>query len=112
MLSTLTTVAAFGPLLLWPGVVGDFMSYMPITVSMVLLASLLVALTVNPTLAATFMRLAPKDRTRSTDAEDEDGGATKTAAAGGFQRLRPAVGGRSPAATRAPRAGRCATGRW
>ncbi|MGD2113811.1 MAG: efflux RND transporter permease subunit [Acidobacteriota bacterium] len=64
MVSTLTTVAAFSPLLVWPGVVGDFMSYLPLTVSIVLLASLLVALTVNPTLSATFMRLTGRERER------------------------------------------------
>jgi multidrug efflux pump subunit AcrB len=64
MVSTLTTVAAFSPLLIWPGVVGDFMSYLPLTVSIVLLASLLVALTVNPTLSATFMRLTGRERER------------------------------------------------
>jgi multidrug efflux pump subunit AcrB len=75
VISTLTTVAAFAPLLLWPGVVGDFMSYMPTTLSIVLLASLLVALTVNPTLAATFMRLAPGDKRSDSDGGlvDEDG---------------------------------------
>jgi len=62
LVSTLTTVAAFSPLLFWPGVVGDFMVYMPITVSIVLSASLLVALTVNPVLSATFMRLTSRDR--------------------------------------------------
>ena len=67
VISTLTTVAAFAPLLLWPGVVGDFMSYMPTTLSIVLLASLLVALTVNPALAATWMRLAPRDRRSDPD---------------------------------------------
>jgi CzcA family heavy metal efflux pump len=89
VLSTLTTVAAFGPLLLWPGVVGDFMSYMPITVSVVLLASLLVALTMNPTLAATFMRLAPKDRHAAAGEEDEE-----RAAPGGFHGFLQGLGGR------------------
>lgn len=55
LVSTLTTVAAFSPLLFWPGVVGDFMKYMPLTVSIALFASLLVAFTVNPVLCAMFM---------------------------------------------------------
>jgi len=71
LVSTLTTVAAFGPLLFWPGVVGDFMVYMPITVSIVLLASLLVALTVNPVLSATFMRLTARERERLEKMEEE-----------------------------------------
>ncbi len=56
LVSTLTTVAAFGPLVRWPGVMGDFMVYLPVTVSITLLASLLIAYTLNPTLAATFLR--------------------------------------------------------
>jgi multidrug efflux pump len=55
--STLTTVGAFMPLMFWPGVVGDFMVYLPLTVSIALLASLLVAFTINPVLCATFMRV-------------------------------------------------------
>jgi len=57
--STLTTLAAFTPLLFWPGVVGDFMVYLPITVSIALAASLLVAFTANPVLCASFLRPAP-----------------------------------------------------
>ncbi len=53
--STLTTVCAFGPLVLWPGIMGEFMSYLPITVIITLLASLLVALIFNPVLCARFM---------------------------------------------------------
>ena len=55
--STATTVGAFFPLLFWPGVMGQFMSYLPRTVIIVLLSSLFVALVINPTLAAMFMRL-------------------------------------------------------
>lgn len=62
LFSTLTTLAAFSPLFLWPGVVGDFMWYLPFTVSLALVASLLVAFTVSPTLAASFMRIAEADR--------------------------------------------------
>ena len=54
--STFTTVGAFAPLLVWPGVIGDFMSYLPWTVSLALLASLVVAFTFNPVICATFMR--------------------------------------------------------
>ncbi len=46
--STATTLAAFLPLLLWPGVVGEFMSYLPIMVIIVLSASLLTALVFIP----------------------------------------------------------------
>jgi multidrug efflux pump len=50
--STLTTLAAFTPLLFWPGIVGDFMKYLPITLIIVLSCSLFVALVINPTVCA------------------------------------------------------------
>ena len=53
--STLTTVCAFGPLIFWPGIMGEFMSYLPITVIIILMTSLLVALVFNPVLCARFM---------------------------------------------------------
>ncbi len=46
--STATTLAAFLPLLLWPGVSGEFMSYLPVMVIIVLTASLLTALVFVP----------------------------------------------------------------
>lgn len=55
--STLTTVAAFFPLLFWPGIVGDFMSYIPMTVIITLSASLFVALIINPVVASVFMKV-------------------------------------------------------
>jgi len=55
--STLTTVAAFVPLLAWPDIIGDFMSYLPKTVITALLASLFVAMVINPTLCAIFLRV-------------------------------------------------------
>ena len=54
--STATTVAAFIPLALWPGLIGQFMQYLPITLMVVLSASLFVALVINPVLAVLFMR--------------------------------------------------------
>ncbi|GAB6042908.1 efflux RND transporter permease subunit [Endothiovibrio diazotrophicus] len=48
--STLTTLAAFAPLLFWPGVVGEFMKYLPLTLVATLTASLLMALIFVPTL--------------------------------------------------------------
>jgi multidrug efflux pump len=63
--STLTTVCVFGPLVMWPGIIGEFMKYLPITVIISLTASLLVALVFNPVLCARFMgvpRTDGKDR--------------------------------------------------
>lgn len=55
--STLTTLVAFGPLLFWPGVVGDFMQYLPITLIVTLSSSLFVALVMNPVLTSKYMKL-------------------------------------------------------
>ncbi|MEC9369203.1 MAG: efflux RND transporter permease subunit [Pseudomonadota bacterium] len=52
--STATTLAAFLPLLLWPGVPGEFMSYLPITVIIVLSASLVTAMVFLPVLGSIF----------------------------------------------------------
>jgi multidrug efflux pump len=57
--ATLTRVAAFSPLLFWPGVVGQFMKYMPITLIATLSASLAVALFFTPTLGALLGKAAP-----------------------------------------------------
>ena len=54
--ATATTLAAFLPLLFWPGIVGEFMKYLPITLVATLSASLAMALIFVPTLGATFGR--------------------------------------------------------
>ncbi len=54
--ATLTRVAAFSPLLFWPGIVGEFMKYMPITLIATLSASLVYALVFTPTLGAMFAK--------------------------------------------------------
>jgi CzcA family heavy metal efflux pump len=59
--STITTICAFGPLVFWPGIMGEFMKYLPITVIVTLSASLLVALVFNPVLCARFMRIRGED---------------------------------------------------
>ncbi len=50
--STATTLAAFAPLLFWPGLVGEFMKYLPLTLICVLFSSLLMALIFVPTLGS------------------------------------------------------------
>lgn len=50
--STLTTLSAFAPLLFWPGLVGEFMMYLPITLLSVLISSLFMALIFVPTLGS------------------------------------------------------------
>jgi multidrug efflux pump len=57
--ATATRVAAFSPLLFWPGIVGQFMKYLPITLIATLSASLVVALFFTPTLGALLGKAAP-----------------------------------------------------
>jgi multidrug efflux pump len=54
--STLTTLAAFVPLLFWKGIMGEFMKHLPITLIIALSASLFVALVINPVLASRFIK--------------------------------------------------------
>lgn len=55
--STLTTLAAFSPMLFWPGIMGEFMSYLPLTLIITLSSSLFVALVINPAMASIFMKV-------------------------------------------------------
>ncbi len=54
--STATTLAAFFPLLFWKSIMGEFMSYMPLTLIFVLVSSLLVALVIIPVLFTDFYK--------------------------------------------------------
>ena len=60
IISTATTVAAFVPLGLWPGVMGQFMIYFPITLSVVLGSSLFVAIFFNSVMVSQFMDINEK----------------------------------------------------
>jgi multidrug efflux pump subunit AcrB len=59
---TLTTLAPFFPLAFWPGVVGKFMVFIPITLIITLFASLIVAYIFNPVFAVDFMKHDEEDR--------------------------------------------------
>ncbi len=59
--STLTTLAAFFPLLFWQSLMGEFMKYLPITLIVTLSSSLFVALVINPVLTANFMKIEEKN---------------------------------------------------
>ncbi len=61
MVSTLTTVAAFVPLGLWPGLMGQFMKYFPITLSIVLGSSLFVAYFFNSMVVSKMMSIEDKE---------------------------------------------------
>lgn len=65
--STATTVVVFIPLLFWPGVVGQFMKYLPATVILCLLASLAMALVFLPTLGRLFTRTSHASGTGPID---------------------------------------------
>jgi len=68
--STATTLAAFIPLLIWPGVMGEFLKYFPITLIIVLSSSLFVALVINPVFTSRLMKVDER-------AETKEGRATK-----------------------------------
>ncbi len=53
---TMTTLAPFFPLAFWPGIVGEFMYYIPVTLILTLFASLFVAYIINPVFAISFMK--------------------------------------------------------
>ena len=63
--STATTVAVFAPLLFWPGLIGEFMSFLPLTLIVTLSSSLFVALIINPVITGYFVKVEGED-------EDED----------------------------------------
>lgn len=62
---TLTTLAPFFPLLLWPGIIGKFMIYLPLMLIFTLAASLIVAFLMNPVFAVDFMNHEEKDHSAS-----------------------------------------------
>ena len=62
--STATTLAAFFPLGLWPGTMGKFMIYFPMTLSIVLGSSLFVALVINAMFTSDFMKLKEEEMSR------------------------------------------------
>ncbi len=65
--STLTTVFAFLPIVFWPGTIGEFMKYLPLTLIITLLSSLFVALLFNPVICATFMKVNPNHKSEDDE---------------------------------------------
>ncbi len=65
--STLTTLAAFAPMLLWPGIMGEFMKYFPITITVTLSASLFVAMIINASMTGGSMTLQDENLTSETN---------------------------------------------
>jgi len=72
--STATTLAAFAPLMFWPGMMGEFMKYLPITLIAVLTASLAMALIFVPTLGTIFGKTRPLTEHGKTQAEIAENG--------------------------------------
>jgi multidrug efflux pump subunit AcrB len=80
--STATTVVGFLPLIFWPGIMGQFMGYLPKTVIIALLASLFVALIITPTLSAIFIKKSKKEQRIATKRENKFGPVVR-----GYRRL-------------------------
>tara|TARA_R110000868_G_scaffold259361_9_gene517439 strand:- start:39313 stop:42885 length:3573 start_codon:yes stop_codon:yes gene_type:complete len=59
---TMTTIAAFAPMIFWPGIVGQFMSYLPKTLIITLASSLFVGLVINPVICALFMSVEGEEK--------------------------------------------------
>lgn len=73
--STATTLAAFAPLLFWPGIMGEFMSYLPITLIAVLASSLVMALIFVPAVGTIIGKprwISKEEKARLLQAEDGD----------------------------------------
>ncbi|MCA9543864.1 MAG: efflux RND transporter permease subunit, partial [Myxococcales bacterium] len=83
--STATTVAAFLPMMFWPGVIGEFMGFMPLTLIITLSCSLFVGLVINPVVTGYFARVEGK-------AHPPMRTATKVILAGGLAMVATAVG--------------------
>lgn len=62
---TMVVLAPFVPLAFWPGTIGEFMFFLPVTLIVALLASLLVAYIMNPVFAADFMTVHDHDHKRA-----------------------------------------------
>jgi multidrug efflux pump len=58
--STVTTLAAFFPMAFWPGIMGEFMKYLPITLIITLSCSLFVALVINPVICGSLLHIKRK----------------------------------------------------
>ena len=83
--STLTTVLAFAPMLMWQGIMGEFMGYLPKTLIIVLTASLVVALVVIPAATSRWMKQAATGKDLSSGVIE--GGGLYGSAMRGYKRV-------------------------
>lgn len=72
--ATATMISAFLPMLLWPGTIGKYMSYFPITLIIVLMSSMIVALIFLPVLGGVFGRPPPRDEAHEAAIEASETG--------------------------------------
>ena len=72
MASTLTTLAAFSPMLFWPGIMGEFMSYLPLTLIITLSSSLFVAMVINPAMVSLFMKVKKSNLTVNGESAESE----------------------------------------
>ncbi|MGD8385938.1 MAG: efflux RND transporter permease subunit [Desulfobacteraceae bacterium] len=70
--STMTTLGAFVPMLFWPGIMGEFMGYLPMTLILALTSSLFVALVINPVLSARYQTVK-QAKARKKKGKDKPG---------------------------------------
>jgi multidrug efflux pump subunit AcrB len=82
--STVTTLVAFFPMLFWPGIMGEFMKYLPITVIVTLSSSLFVAVVINPAMASIHMKLKGGPDTTGMTIDEISAAVDKPAAIQGF----------------------------
>ena len=82
--STATTLAAFAPMLFWPGIMGEFMSYMPLTLIVTLSSSLFVALVINPAMASLFMKVKNPELNKNKSLAEIAGAGERPAEIRGF----------------------------
>jgi len=68
--STVTTLAAFFPMIAWPGIMGEFMKYLPITLIITLTSSLFVAMVINPALSVFLMKSPGRDQKQTLTVDE------------------------------------------
>jgi multidrug efflux pump subunit AcrB len=79
-----TTLVAFYPMLYWPGIMGEFMRFLPITLIVTLSASLFVALVINPAMGSIFMKIKGRSETSGMSIEEMSAAVDKPAEIKGF----------------------------
>ena len=81
--STMTTLGAFCPMIFWPGIMGEMMSYLPLTLIVTLSSSLFVAMVINPAVASLIIKSkVPKGQRTKTVEEIEAKGESPADASG------------------------------